>query len=431
MLNGGTGGVARAEWRRGWPTVLACAAGAAASVTHLGSIGVLLPAIQADTGWPLSQITAGLLIPSTISLVASGFVGAAVDRFGSREIGLAGLAAYCASFALVATTGPSILNWWLLWTLLGFGFSCITTTVWAPAIAGSFHASRGLAIAVMLSGNGIAIAALPLVATLFLESYGWRGAFIGTAAVVALVSMLLVFLCLPGGGHLPGPAQGADGGPAARGMSVAEAVRSLVYFRIAISAVTFTVGTIGLITHFVPILRETGIEARDAAFAASGIGLSMIVGRLLTGFLLDRVRGAYVAAISFGLPVVSCLLLFTGPDLPLTVLASVLIGLAMGSELDVVAYMSTRYFGLPRISAIYGTLVGLITFAAGAGPLVFGVLYDLFGSYHGLILVMIPLFLLGSLLMGSLPRYPDWGEAPPGGGTAGADPGLRLAASQK
>ena len=403
-------GSAKAEWGQHWKAVLACSAGAGASVTHLGTIGVLLPSIQQEYQWPASQITAGMLIISIMSLVASGFVGAIVDRLGSRRIGLIGLVVYCGSFALLATSGPSIYNWLLLWALLGFGFVSITTTVWAPVIAKRFYQSRGLALAVILSGNGICIAALPIIATLLLENYGWRGALVGVAAVVAIISIPLVLLFVRDLPVVHDSTKDEAGSVSdeAHGTTVREAVLSSVYIRIAVSAVIFTIASIALVVHFVPILREGGIDARGAAAVASAIGLSMICGRLATGALLDRIHGSYIGAISFGMPAIACLLLLTGPGVVTAVVIALVIGFSMGSELDVVAYVSTRYFGLRQISAIYGTLVGLITFAAGVGPMLSSLMFDQFGNYREMILLIIPFFLLGSALMGSLPGYPNW-----------------------
>ncbi len=399
------------EWRQHWRTLVACLAGTAASITHIPTFGVLLPSIQREYGWSVSQITAGMMILATVSLIASGFVGAAVDRYGSRRIGLAGLMLYHAAFALLATTGPSILNWWLLWLLVGIGFSCTTTTIWAPAVAGRFHASRGLAIAVMLCGTGLSMAIMPLVATILLEQFGWRGALVGCSAIVAALAIPLVLLFLhdrPPTAQQPGELESLA---AFDGLTVREATRSWVYARIAISAVAFTVASLALVVHFVPILSEDGLAPHAAAAAAGAIGLAAIVGRLTAGMLLDHVHARYIAVICFGLPAVACGLLLTGPGLAAAIAIGMLIGFSSGSELDVVAYAATRYFGLRHISTIYGILVGIITFAAGVGPFLSGLMFDLFGSYDHLILSVIPIFLLGSLLMGSLPAYPRWQDA--------------------
>lgn len=398
------------EWKRHWRTVIACLAGTAASITHIPTFGVLLPSIQGEYGWSVSEITAGMVILATVSLIASGFVGLAVDRFGSRRIGLAGLLLYHGAFALLATTGSSILNWWLLWLLVGIGFSGTTTTIWAPAVAGRFHASRGLAIAVMLCGTGISMAVMPLVATILLEHFGWRGALVGCSAVVAAIAIPLVLFFLE---DRPRPVQ--DQGESENraghdGLTVREAIRSWTYVRIAVSAVAFTIASLALVVHFVPILREDGMTAHAAAAAAAAIGLAAIAGRLAAGMLLDRMHARYIAVVCFGLPAVACALLLMGPGPVAAIAIGMLIGFSSGSELDVVAYAATRYFGLRHISTIYGILVGVITFASGIGPFLSGVMFDLFGNYDKLILFVIPLFLLGSGLMGSLPSYPRWGR---------------------
>jgi MFS family permease len=407
----GAPGEKRREWRAHWRTLVACLAGTAASITHIPTFGVLLPSIQREYGWSVSEISAGMVILATVSLVASGFVGAAVDRFGARRIGLAGLILYHGAFALLATTGPSILNWWLLWLLVGIGFSGTTTTIWAPAVAGRFHASRGLAIAVMLCGTGLSMTVMPLVATILLEHLGWRGALVGCSVLVAVIAIPLVLLFLHDRPTAAQPPGESENPVTWGGLTVREATRSWTYARIAVSAVAFTIASLALVVHFVPILREDGFAAHTAATAAGAIGLAAIAGRLTAGMLLDHIHARYIAVVCFALPALACGLLLTGPGPAAAIAIGMLIGFSSGSELDVVAYVATRYFGLRHISTIYGILVGIITFASGVGPFLSGIMFDLFGSYDALILSVIPLFLLGSLLMGSLPAYPRWQDA--------------------
>lgn len=401
--------IGQAEWARHWRIPLISAAASAVSVTHLNSVGVILPAIRQEYHWPVTQVVAGLTLLSIVALLLSGWVGAAVDRWGSRRIGMAGVAIYCAGFAALSTAGPSIWSWWLLWLAISCGYVCTTGTVWTPAIARRFSRHRGLAIAVMLCGNGVSAAALPFITTVLVERYGWRGAFIGIGAVEAGCVLPLLWLFFKDRIPVGERPVIVDAPPVPGGLSFRDAIRSPHYVKIAVAALLFTMATTGLVVHFVPILRETGLAPRAAALTAGGIGIGAIVGRLVTGILLDHLHGPVIGGIAFSLPVAALALLLSHPTPAASVVIALLIGLALGSELDVVAYVATRYFGLRHLGVILGTIVGLISFGGGMGPLASGIMFDLFGNYHAFILALIVPLLISAALIASLGPYPPGG----------------------
>jgi MFS family permease len=107
-----------------------------------------------------------------------------------------------------------------------------------------------------------------------------------------------------------------------------------------------------------------------------------------------------------------------------------LIGLTMGAEGDLLAYLLSRYFGLRSFSAIYG--MGLVVFGIGYGgaPFASGLLFDHLRNYDlgYAILAVLLVVCVGVAL--SFGRYPDFGApAPDQGGEVpdGAAPAQRTA----
>jgi MFS family permease len=147
---------------------------------------------------------------------------------------------------------------------------------------------------------------------------------------------------------------------------------------------------------------------RNTAAAAVGVmGITSIAGRLVTGLLLDRWNGPLIGAVSFGLPVIAaCFWLnFDGTLLSAVVIAACL-GLSLGAEIDIIAYLSTRYFGLKNYGAIFGTIVGVLAFGGGVGPTLAGLVYDKTHSYGIFAWATMPAFILSAAMIGSLGRYP-------------------------
>ncbi|MCV5132870.1 hypothetical protein OFL98_29715, partial [Escherichia coli] len=78
-----------------------------------------------------------------------------------------------------------------------------------------------------------------------------------------------------------------------------QALRSPLFWKLAIAFAGVALATNGVIAHVVPLLVDRGIAATLATSALGFAGLALIGGRLLAGFLLDRIFAPYVAAFFF------------------------------------------------------------------------------------------------------------------------------------
>ena len=98
----------------------------------------------------------------------------------------------------------------------------------------------------------------------------------------------------------------------------------------------------------------------------------------------------------------------------IAVLAVAIIGVSLGSEVDVMAFMAARQFGTLAYGTIFGVISGLWAIATGLGPTLANRIYDVTGSYELALELAIPLFVMTSVLMLSLGRPPEFdiGAAP-------------------
>lgn len=396
-----------AEWRSYFMVPIAAALGYSTSVIHIYGLGPYFEPIQSELGWSRAQITIGLTIQTLISALFCVPIGAFVDRVGPRRIGLIGVLATSGAFALLSTATGSNGNWYFLWAVLALGTLPAQATVWTSAVASRFEVSRGLALAVTLCGASIGAAVFPPLATWLIKTHGWRTALLiegATWAAITFPTLLLFFR----GAHddRGGPsAARAIAPPQLAGMSLRDGLRSSVFLRLFIASALFTFTLIALVVHFVPILKDRGADPMAAAGVAALVGLFSIAGRLGTGVLLDRFRASYVGAGAFMLPIVACaLLLFWGQSSGAQSAAAAIIGLTLGSEVDVIVYLTTRHFGLKNFGALYGGLLTALSIGTAAGPLAAAAIYDAKGSYE--LFLWITTFTMGAsaLALGSLPR---------------------------
>lgn len=401
---------ARDEWRRGWPVVTASLAGITLCSTHGYTIGVLIAPLEAAYGWSRAGITGGLLIISLFAVVAAPLAGRLADRVGARKVALAGVPLFCVAFGLLATANGDIRQWWALWLLLAVGNMCILPTIWASAINRLFDRNRGMALAFALCGTGLAAFILPPLTARLIIHFGWKGAVeLLAAGGFAIVFPLTVFGFLSpvraGAAEAPRvtPAQSAQSAGLLRG-----AFLSARFWKLMGASTVFSVTICALTTNAVPVLCGLGHSALAAADTAALMGFGSITGRICGGFLLDRLDAKKVAACSVAAPVITALLLLlAGSDRLVASAACLILGLAIGAEVDACAYLAARHFGMKNFGTLFGAINGLMLLGNGIAPFAANYVYDVTHSYAPVLWAQIPTCLIAAALFLSLRSYPE------------------------
>jgi MFS family permease len=400
----GAAGSAAAEWRSFWYLPIAGALGYATSVLHVYSLGPFVAPLQQEFGWSRAQVFFGITISSIISALFCIPVGRLVDRVGPRKVGLIGVLAMAAAYALLGTATGQNPNWYLLWTIVAVGTFFVQATVWTSAVASRFEISRGLAFAITLCGASIAQVIFPLIVTRFIGAEGWRTAFWATGALWATFVFPIVFFGFRGARDQKTNVSVTAVEPRIlSGVSLSDGLRSSAMYKLLMSAALFSFTVIGVAANFVPILTDAGVTPQKAAAISSLIGIFSIVGRLGTGFLLDRFPGHKVGAMAFLIPIVACvLLLFFGSNPFSHVAAAAIFGLTVGSEVDVIAYLAAKHFGLKSFGALYGVLQMALAAGTAFGPLAAGAVFDHNGNYRPFLLLTIVLMTTSAIAIFSL-----------------------------
>jgi MFS family permease len=421
-----SGGGSKAEWKAGWPTAVSGAGGVALSTLAFYSSGAFVAPLEREFGWSRAEIASSIMIANIAGILFTPVVGIAIDRIGPRRIGIVGVVLVCAAIAAMSLAGPSIVSWWVLAMLLGIATLGITPPVWTSAVSSLFVQGRGLALALTLCGTGIGSTLTPFLAATLVSRYGWRTAYVilGAGWAAVLLPLLLAFFYGARDKLRLKPAEAPVSVPAAlTGLSVRQGFASSRFWRLAVAGMIITLAAVSFVVNVIPILSSQGIARQTAAELAGIVGIASITGRLSTGFLLDRFSGALVAGTCVILPILSAGLLLAAPgSIPVAILALVLLGLSLGSELDCVAYLATRHLGLRHYGALFGVISSFLALATGAGPFLVGFAYDAAKSYSPVLWAYIPLCVLASLLLFTLGPYPVFpvGEAEPDGGAAAA-----------
>lgn len=410
MNNSGDRLASLAEWRAHWGVVFAAMAGMTISAMHTYSLGVMIAPLEAEFSWTRAQITSGLFISSILAVPFAPFMGMAIDRVGPRRIGLIGVSLYCFSICMLSLANEQIWTWWLLWGILTVAILHIKPTVWVTAVSGLFSYSRGLALAVVLASTGICSFLTPIVSFYLVEKVGWRSAYIFMGAGGAVLTLPLLYFFFSGLKDKQRTAANCNANPVPvelPGLTFGEGLRSSTFYKLGGAVFIMTLAGVSLSVNTVPILTFTGLARENAAAVAGLVGISQIVGRLAGGYLLDRFNARIVAGVSVTLPAITCLILISLPgSLAAAVFAVIVLGLAAGAEVDAIAYLSGRYFGMRNFGTLFGTLSGIMTLAVGLGPIVASHIYDVTQSYNPVLWGAIPLMFISSFLFLTTGPYP-------------------------
>lgn len=397
---------AREEWRRNWSTVLVAAFGMSATTLYLYSAGTFVGAIEADTGWSRAQIGSGITVVTIIAALTNPFVGAVIDRFGARRLAIAAITLFPAAFGAIALTSSDISSWWLHWAVLGLLGFAMTPSTWTAAVANLFDRSRGLALAVTMCGTGLGSIAIPLATTVLIEQFGWRIAFAGLGMIWFGIGLPLVLLLMRDGHH---PRTKDDAATTRRvGPSARELLLSRHFLTLLCAVLFFTFVSMSFVVSIAPILISQDLDAKTAAAIASMLGVATIVGRLSTGYLLDRLEPRLVTAAAMTLPIFAALLFWTIPGSVVSAtFGIILIGLALGAEIDGIAYLITRYFGVGNYAMLFGVTISASSVSTALAPLVSGRIYDVTGGYDMLLVILMfpcAVSALAILTLGAQPR---------------------------
>jgi len=254
---------------------------------------------------------------------------------------------------------------------------------------------------------------LPPVAQWLMNTLGWR-----SAALTLGVMVLVIGLPMVAGFIRERPAEATGRDARLEGASVGEGVMSRVFAILVVVLFVNSIAQNGAITHLSALLTDRGVPASEAALALSAMGVASLLGRIVTGWLLDRF---FAGRVAFALLIAAALGTFVlswAHSLAAGALAAMLIGFGMGGEADVTPYLLSRYFGLRSFSTLYGFTWTAYALAGAIGPMIMGRAFDMTGSYESLLAVLALLVLGVATLMLWLPAYESPRAASPAAAAA-------------
>jgi MFS family permease len=345
------------------------------------TFGVFLKPIMAETGWQRGTTSFALSIGGTLGAVAVPVLGRMMDRWGIRRVALPGLVVYTMFMCLLGFAPAVLWIFTLMFALAEMTSSIQTPLGYAKAVSAWFDRRRGLALGVAMSGVGLGGFVMPQLAQLLIERIGWRGAYVSLGLITFVIAFPAVVLWIREPRPGEGERQTIGGSPVLPGLSVREAVGTTRFWIMGAAFFLVAVAINGTVGHVVPLLTDRGLSAEAAAATMGVFGLATMSGRLLAGYLVDRFFAPYIAGIFFLAPIAGFVFLASGAG-SLPVIGVILMGLGLGTEIDLIAFLVTRYLGQRAFGQLYGCFFMIFGLGSACGKFTGGLVFDMARSYN-------------------------------------------------
>lgn len=402
------------EIRTHWRSLAAASFGLTAgySITNYTN-NIFTPHLLEQFDWSKSDI-AFVGVAVFLAVLVQPIAGRLTDTLGVRRMAMIGVASAPLMFVgLSAMTGD--LSQFILLSVLQIIVVGGTTsaTIYSRLIAQKFDRARGIALAIAACSPALVGAASVPFLSNFIDVNGWRAGYVAVAVGVAIAGVVAILL-IPAGadfrrndfrrnvqpvGHLPSRGYGAI---------VRDPSFQLIIAGMFLCNLSFSMQT----SQLKVVLLDKGIDSATGSVAISLFAFGVIAARFLCGIALDRFPSYAVAAISLGLPCIGLGILASGLSSPWVIAVAVLsLGLALGAEGDVLAYLVMKYFRLDIYSTVLGMVLGAIALSAASGSLLLSFMLKRSGNYSPFLVVSAVAALIGSAMFVLLRRVPTYSPA--------------------
>jgi MFS family permease len=372
--------------------------------------GFFVGPVTSEFGWSAPQFFLSYTVLMCSGLLTGPLIGFIAQKVGLRTVGIIGLIGHSLAYVVLSLNNGSLMLWYLSWALVAILGAGSLPIIWTGVLNNWFTKHRGKAIGITMAGTGLGAFLLPPIVEFLIANHGWRVAYRGIGLGALCISLPIVLALFKEKPEASMVAETQETGNQVKtwGLTTPEAVRTKQFWILGVVLFLTVIVVAGWLSNFERIMTEQGFERSSIAQIAAVMGLTVILGRLMVGALVDRFWAPGVAACFFLVATLGLLvLIMTQVTLFSALVVAVMIGLAAGAELDLLAYLTSKYFGPAHYPAVFGVIIAFFTVGAGLAPPIFGMAAQVFQGYETVLMISVGLLLLSIVLFLSLGQYPE------------------------
>jgi len=355
--------------------------------------GVFLKPMAAEFDLSRSVISMAAAINMLVYSSCAIFVGRMLDRIAPRWIITAG-ALIAASGYLITGFVKTPLGLYLSYGLMvGLGSAGMGVVACSSSVSKWFVKKRGLAIGIASMGISLGTVLLTPLAGYIVHSFNWR---FGLAALSLLTLALGISVAqtlmrkknpedhglLPDGDDRIISHQSSSPLEIHK-ISVMTLFRDSRFWTMASCQGMAVMISMSVFVHQVAFATDNGIGKIAAASSLAAISITGFMGQFLFGWITDKIKDPkYGSFIGIAFMLVGSALLLNVQSAFDLYTAALVFGFGYGSLAPMIPLLIASRFGRNVLGSIYGLLTFFIGMGGAIGPILGGVIYDKFGSYH-------------------------------------------------
>jgi MFS family permease len=371
--------------------------------THL-SFGVMLKPIATEFGWDRGAISSVYFLNMIVTSTSLVFVGRIYDRVGPKPILIVAAGLLAAGYTLTA----NITALWQLYisysVITALGIAGTSVPLMSALIAKWFTKRRGLAVSLTITGASLGqFALVPLLTKITLD-YDWRTAYLAVALVSFVVIALLALIVIReqpsdlglqpyGSGHK------TDDTPVAisEDLALGEAMRTRSFWMFLIVMFVCGGGDFFVVTHFIPLVTDYGIDPAVGARMLGLYGLMSLFGLLLSGPLSDKVGNKAPIIITFVIRLPLFILVLNSQTTTAFYVFALGFGITQLMTAPITPTLVGKMYGLTHIGVNMGFILTFHHLSGGLWVYLGGEIFDHTGSYQLVFLISSILAAIGLL----------------------------------
>ncbi len=383
------------NWRSLMATFIGIGTGSAIGHYTLSLFG---PELIKEFGWSRADyaLVGSLQI---FTLLFTPFAGRFTDRFGVKVAASIGFASMSLGFFAYSFMTGSLAQFFMIWVVQHIFGVLSTSLVFSRLIVEQFDRARGSALAVLMTSPPLVGAIMaPLIAGI-ITAQGWRTAFVVLGVISAVGGVICVTFMARGN---------KSGDTAADGSPTEDVHLSRQELWALMKSPTFILLVGGMALINVPqvfassqlklIVLAQGITDQAATWMVSLYAVGVIIGRIIFGLALDRIKPNHVALYALSLPAIGFAILASSISLVWLLAGAVLIiGIAQGAEGDIGGYLISRHFSLKNYSLILGFVKAGLDGGGAIGALVLSFTLRVSNSYTPFLIIVAVTTVLGAI----------------------------------
>jgi sugar phosphate permease len=351
----------------------------------------------------------------------SPLVGLLIDRYSLRKVLFVGGIITGVSVIYLATTN-SLLSFFSTFAIISVGMSALSTVTLMTAISRWFHRRLGIAMGIATCGFGFSGFMIPLV-TALVDNLGWRLAMtiLGAGIFVIVLPLALMvrsrpedYGLLPDGDTLVESKVKSQKSVSPDDLDVSnkQALMSRAFWQITIALGIQHLATNAVSTHVMPYLSSpsVGVARSVASLVAAALPIASMSGRFGFGWAGDMVKKKPLTATGFAMMAVGLVCFgyadnITGSLTWLLVIFLVMYGIGYGGTTTMRSILPKAYFGTKNYATILGFITGIDAVGGVLGAPVAGYVYDTWGDYHNVWVVLAILSVICVIMIVTAPPF--------------------------